>query len=64
MKGITRLLSVVIVISLILAGCVQEKSTDSEKTLAGWVYASEPVSSAELRIYNTKGEQILEADTT
>ena len=63
MKGITRLLSVVIVISLILAGCVQEKSTDSEKTLAGWVYASEPVSSAELRIYNTKGEQILEADS-
>ena len=63
MKRIIRLLSVVIVISLILAGCAREKKTDSEKVLAGWVYANEPVSSAELSIYNTKGERILESES-
>jgi hypothetical protein len=62
MKGIIRLLSVVMVVSLILAGCAREEKTDSDKTLAGWVYASEPVSSAELSIYNTKGERILEGE--
>lgn len=63
MKGIIRLLSVVIVISMLLAGCAREETTDSEKALAGWVYANEPVSSAELSIYNTKGEQILEGES-
>ena len=63
MKGIIRLLSVVIVISMVLVGCEREETTDSEKTLAGWVYASDPVSSTELSIYNTKGERIHEEDS-
>ncbi len=63
MKGIARLLLVVIVSSVVLAGCGQEKTTSSSKILAGWVYASDPVSSAELSIYNIKGERILEGDS-
>ena len=62
MKRIISLLLAIVMIAASLAGCVWE-TTDSEKTLAGWVYANESISLAKLTIYNTKGEQILKNDS-
>ncbi len=63
MKKIIRLLSLIVMIPAVLVACKENEPTESEKVLVGWVYANDPVSLAELSIYNTKGEQILKDES-
>lgn len=61
-KMFTFTLSLVLMLTCMMSvGCSQSES--SKCILGGWVYASDPLSSAALSIYDTSGKQILKSDS-
>lgn len=62
-KAFACTLSLAIMLSCMMCVGCSNNDESSERTLNGWVYASEPVSSAVLSIYDTDGKQILESDS-
>lgn len=62
MKRFKKIFSCVLSLALTLTCMISLGCSNTEKTVCGWVYADDSVSSAVLSIYDKSGNQILKSD--